>query len=110
MAWYLIFHILGFILWMGGLLDMTRILGYHVKEENSVQQRLSWMERRMFFFVATPGMFITLAMGVMLFFSQGGFQGYLLTSAWFHIKICMVLLLIGVHFLVAKQILSLQAS
>jgi putative membrane protein len=108
MVWFLSFHIIGFILWMGGLLDMTRILGYHVKEQIPVQERLSWMEKRMFFFVATPGMAITIIFGVCLFFAQGGFHGYLPPSIWFHIKMSLVLILIGIHFFIAKQILFLR--
>ncbi|MCP5464092.1 MAG: CopD family protein [Deltaproteobacteria bacterium] len=111
MRWFLAFHIVFFIIWAGALLDLTRILGYHVKEELPVQQRLSAMEFRMFWFVATPGMVVTILMGLFAFFSGGGVQTYFGSGAlWFHIKITFVLLLISVHFLLGKNIMKLRAQ
>ncbi len=110
MAWALTFHLLGLIVWLGSLLDLTRILGYHVKEELNVQARLSAMEFRMFFFVATPGLVITLICGIILFFIGGGVSQYLVGHGWFHAKLTLILGLLGIHFFIGKQILKLRAT
>jgi protoporphyrinogen IX oxidase len=110
MAWLLTFHILGFIVWLGALLDLTRILGYHVKEELQVQARLSAMEFRMFFFVATPGLAITLIFGTLLFFTGGGVSQYLVGHGWFHAKLTLVIVLFVIHYFVGKEILKLRAA
>lgn len=110
MAWYLAFHIIGLIVWLGALLDLTRILGYHVKEDISVQKRLSWMEFRMFFFVSTPGLIVSAVFGVLIFLKGGGVATYLKGSGWFHAKLTCVLVLIGIHFWIGKKILKLRAK
>lgn len=110
MAWALTFHLLGLIVWMGALLDLTRILGYHVKEELAVQARLSAMEFRMFFFVATPGLAITLIFGIILFFLGGGVSQYLVGKGWFHAKLTLLIGLFVIHFFIGKQILKLRAT
>jgi len=110
MAWYLVFHIVGLVVWMGALLDLTRILGYHVKEEFNVQQRLSAIEFRIFFFVATPGLVITAIFGILLFFAGGGFANYFGSQGWFHAKLTLVIFLFAVHVLMGRNILKLKAQ
>ena len=110
MKWYLVFHIIGFIFWAGGLLDISRILGYHVKEEIAVQKRLSWMEFRMFWFVSTPGLIVTWAMGLALFLTGGGVDVYLKGAGWFHGKLTAVLVLTIIHFLIGRSVMQLRAE
>lgn len=111
MAWFLVFHIVGLILWLGGLLDLTRILGYHVKEDIPVQERLSWMEFRMYWFVATPGMILAVVMGLFLFYYGGGVASYFSGhSYWFTFKLIFVLVLIALHFYFGKALMSLRAQ
>ena len=110
MAWFLVFHIVGLILWLGGLLDLTRILGYHVKEDIPVQERLSWMEFRMYWFVATPGMILSVVMGLLLFFKGGGVDIYFGGGfQWFIIKFVLALILIVIHFYFGKMLMALKA-
>lgn len=110
MAWFLTFHLLGLIVWMGALLDLTRILGYHVSEEIPVQTRLSFMEFRIFFFVATPGLIVTLLFGTLLFFHGGGIDYYLKgATVWFHAKLSLVIFLLGIHTVMGKHILKLRS-
>lgn len=108
MDWYRVFHIIGFIFWVGGLLDISRILGYHVKEEINVQERLSWMEFRMFWFVSTPGLIVTYAMGILLFFSGGGVPVYLKGAGWFHAKLTAIVVLTIIHFIIGKSLMNLR--
>ena len=110
MAWIKVFHIVGMVVWLGALLDLTRLLGYHVKEEIEVQKRMSWMEFRLFFFVATPGLAVTWILGLSAFFTGGGVAGYLQGAGWFHAKLTLVVLLTAIHAFMGKQILALRAN
>ena len=111
MKWYLVFHIVGFVIWVGTLLDLTRILGYHVKEEIAVQERLSRMEFRMYWFVATIGLALTVIFGLLLFFSNGGFATYVTGPfKWFVAKFCFVLSLVVIHILFGRYLMELKAN
>jgi len=109
MAWYLVFHILGVIIWIGGLMDLTRLVGYHVKEEVFVQARLSNMEFRMYWFVATPGMVLAVVMGIFLFFKGGGVPVYFGgPSSWFIMKFLLAMGLILIHFVFGRFLMDLK--
>lgn len=110
MAWFAAFHVVGLVIWLGGLLDLTRLMGYHVKEDVAVQERLSWMEFRMFWFVATPGMLITVIMGLFLFFYGGGVETYLKGAGWFHAKLTLVCILLVIHFVFGKMLMQQRAE
>lgn len=110
MQWFLTFHIIGLILWLGGLLDLTRILGYHVKEDIPVQKRLSRMEFRMYWFVATPGMILAVVMGLFMFFKGGGISAYFGDFSWFRFKFALALVLIVVHFAFGKMVMDQRAN
>lgn len=111
MQWYLVFHVVGFVIWVGSLLDLTRILGYHVKEEIAVQERLSRIEFRMFWFVSTIGMALTIIFGLLCFMSGGGIAAYLQSPAkWFHVKLTLVFVMIVIHFVFGRYLMELRAS
>lgn len=64
MQYWLFFHILGVILWAGGALNVSRMLGFHVEEDPlTVQPRLSHIELRIFNFVVLPGMLLAMGTG-----------------------------------------------
>ncbi len=51
-------HLVGVVLWMGGLLTFSRVLGYHAREAPSVRPRYTWLEGRLNYLVTIPGMVI----------------------------------------------------
>ena len=109
MQWFKIFHIIGFILWVGSLMDLSRILGYHVKEEIDVQKRLAAIEFRIYWFVATIGLVITLIMGICLFEAGGGVDHYFRGGGiWFHIKSTLLVLFVGIHALIGHLFMNLR--
>jgi uncharacterized membrane protein len=69
--WILAFHLIALFLWVGQLLFLSRFLGYHVKEPAEVQQRLSQLERRMYFYICIPGGFVAILTGVMMLLGVG---------------------------------------
>jgi putative membrane protein len=105
MTWWLTFHILGVILWTGGLLAISRMAAYHTVEEPAVQPRFAWVEGRMYWLVAVPGAVITLitAFGLM---STGALPYDEL--GWFHGKMGLVALLIVLHALLHIKLKALR--
>ncbi|MEQ8764100.1 MAG: CopD family protein [Planctomycetota bacterium] len=110
MTTYLTFkliHIFGFVLWIGAMMGLSRLLGYHVKEEAPVRQRMAFMEKRMAYFVSLPGLVITLIGGVGMLLEK---KSELLQAPWLHIKLTLVFLLIVADFLMQAKMRKIHAA
>jgi uncharacterized integral membrane protein (TIGR00701 family) len=122
--WFKAIHLIGLVIYLGGLLNLSRMLGYHVKESAEVRARLSWMEKRMYFFVTLPGLGIAVIFGVLMLLgvgtesSVGEAISYYFKprtslgekSAWFvtfHIKGVAILVLLALDFYLGRQIVNL---
>ena len=108
--WVKTFHIVFMVAWMAGLLYVPRLFVYHKEnyENNSIKQVFKVMEKRLFYFIATPSMVIVWISGLYL----GSILGF---DLWLLIKIGLVFLMtlfhifIGIHlnrFKIEKQIKS----
>jgi len=95
-AWALAFHLVGVVLWMGGLLTFSRILGYHARESPSVRPRLSFIEGRMNWLVAVPGAVLTTGCGVWLIGIYGA--AWFRVARWMHWKLVLVIVVVIIHF------------
>jgi putative membrane protein len=91
MIFWKIVHILGIILWTGGLMNLTRMISFHLQEEVEVQKRLYYIENRIYKFVTLPGLFLTIVAGLMMLTSNTGFY---MKQPWFHAKLTFVLILL----------------
>ena len=98
------------VAWMAGLLYVPRLFVYHKEnyENNSIKQVFKVMEKRLFYFIATPSMIIVWLSGLYL----GSILGF---DLWLLLKIGLVFLMtlfhifIGVHlnrFKIDEQIKS----
>jgi putative membrane protein len=90
-----ILHIVSVISWLASLLYLPRIFVYHcIVAFNSESCKIfQEMEKKLYRYIATPAMILSLIFGFYLAI-QIGFEG----SAWLHAKILLVFLLIGFHF------------
>src|SRR5262249_26944314 len=101
-ATVLAFHLLGAVLWMGGLLSFSRILGYHAREAPSVRPRYTWLEGRMNWLVTVPGAVITTGCGLWLIQIYGA--QWFAVARWMHWKLVLVAVVVVIHaFLTWKQ-------
>jgi putative membrane protein len=101
-ATVLAFHLVGVVLWMGGLLSFSRILGYHAREAPSVRPRYVWLEGRMNWLVTVPGAVITTGCGLWLIQIYGA--QWFAVARWMHWKLVLVGVVVVVHaFLTWKQ-------
>lgn len=92
--WILAFHIIAVISWMVGLLYIPRLFVYHCQIQNKNEEvRFITMERRLYRFIMTPAMLVSLACGVMLIILMPS----LLQEGWLHVKFLALLVLFAFH-------------
>ncbi len=91
-TWEMI-HLLGIILWVGGLMNLTRMISFHVGEEPEVQKRLHYIENRIFKFVTLPGLVLTLVAGLYMLSTNMDFY---MKQPWMHAKLLFVGFMLGI--------------
>lgn len=79
-------HVLCVFVWIGNLLALTRLMGYHVKEDEKTQMQMAKIYRRMYNFVELPTMIAAIFLGfiLMLRLDQTG------NLTWFYLKLLFV--------------------
>lgn len=100
-GWLLGFHLIGIVLWMGGLLSFSRILGYHTKELPSARPRLTFLEGRLNYLVAVPGAVLTIVFGIWLTWSHG--MAWFRVALWLHIKLLLVAVTLVLHVVLSVK-------
>ncbi|MBD1420146.1 protoporphyrinogen oxidase HemJ [Sphingobacterium chuzhouense] len=104
-------HIIFMVCWMAGLFYMPRLFIYHTEaklksdiEYQVLHEQFMVMERRLWWVITTPAMYITVASALtMLYLSPG-----LLSQGWMHVKLTFVAGLLFYHFK-SQQIMKLLA-
>lgn len=107
-AWTLVFHILGLVFWVGGLLIETSVLAQHAQESlPEVRQAMGRLEMRLLNGMAAPGALISVLTGIILVFTN---SAYFLHAGWLHAKLALVVVLIGLHATVFSRTRSFIAG
>jgi putative membrane protein len=97
----LVGHVMGLVFWVGGLLVTSMALTRHTQETSAdARQALARLERIYLRGLADPGALLTILAGAGLIMTN---SRYYLHAPWLHIKLTFVLLLIGLHGLVAMR-------
>lgn len=95
-GWLVGLHLIGIIMWMGGLFGLTRHAGMHVELEDAPRPALSLYESKSYFMGSLPGMILTVGTGLWLLMGNPGF--YLKVAgvygSTFHVKLLLVVILI----------------
>jgi putative membrane protein len=94
-------HLLGVVLWMGGLLNLSRILGYHAIEHPTVRPRYSWLEGRLNYLVTIPGAILTVGTGVAQAILDGA--DYFHAAGWLHWKLLLVGAILVIHVILTRK-------
>ena len=96
---YLLFkslHLIAVISWMAGLLYLPRIFVYHSENSNEIVASVfKTMERKLFYYIMMPAMFLSWLFGLILI-SLIGFEN--LGNLWLQLKFIFVILLTIYHF------------
>lgn len=103
--WVLAFHLIAVICWFAALFYLPRLFVYHAMAEDQVSiERFKVMERKLYRGIANPSMIATLGLGLWLVSMAP--QAYL-SQGWFHLKVFLVVLLVGYHHLCSAHIKKL---
>lgn len=93
-AW--IVHVFGIIVWMGGLMLLTRLLAMHSRAADPARQReLGEVEKRVFGGSVLPGLLFALVGGIW------GLIAYTpdsLKQGWFHAKLTIAVIFVAISF------------
>ena len=96
-AWALVFHILGFVFWMGGLLVVTQVLAMHTEETApEARDTLTRLENKLLKGIIHPGAAITVVAGIVVVALQPDY----LHQSWLHAKLSLVAILIALDLIV----------
>ena len=106
MNYYLLFkslHLISVISWMAGLLYLPRIFVYHAENSNDrkISDVFKIMEKKLYFYIMTPAMFLSWIFGLLLIHSIGFQQ---LGQTWMVLKIIFVIFLSLYHFYLGKTL------
>lgn len=105
-AWIL--HVFGVISWVGGLLSMTILVSGASAAQNADERRAALsVVRSLHNWAVAPGFLILLAGGL---WSLLAFEPQKLQQGWFHAKLGLVVVLIGLHFVAATKLYDLIRS
>ena len=109
---YLLFkslHLIAVISWMAGLLYLPRIFVYHVENINdqSSSDIFKIMERKLYFYIMMPAMFLSWFFGLILIFIIG-FD--VLSTTWIQLKLIFVVLLSFYHFYLGHFLSKLKSG
>lgn len=99
-SWFKAFHIVGIVVWFAGLFYLVRLFIYHAEANQEpepartiLKNQYQIMEKRLYNIITTPGMLVTVAMAIGLLTTEPE----VLKEGWLHVKLGLVLLLIGYH-------------
>ncbi len=105
-AWIL--HVFGVVAWVGGLLSMTVLVAKSVGTQNPDERRSALsVVRSLHDWAVAPGFLLLLAGGL---WSLIAFEPQKLQQGWFHAKLGLVVVLIGVHFVAATKLYDMMRS
>ena len=98
--WLEAIHIIAMVAWMAGMLYLPRLFVYHAEVGVGTPQAETFkvMERRLLRLIMNPAMIVVWITGPLLAY-EGGF----LKDAWLHAKILLVVVLSGVHGMLAAS-------
>ena len=94
--WIKAFHVISVISWMAGVFYLPRLFVYHAEAEpgSDITATFKVMESRLLRIIIRPAMVMTLISGLAL----AGIPGVVdMKQGWFHVKLLLVLLLLGYH-------------
>jgi len=93
--WLRVGHVIGFVLWIAGLVAVLELLRVHAAVEGAAREVVARHQRAVAM-VMDAGATLTMAFGLWRAF--GSVPNKFKTGAWLHIKVTLVVLvLLGVH-------------
>ena len=89
--WFIVLHLSGMVLWVGGLLVTTLILASHAVESGAAAAAaLTRAEQKVFRGFIHPGAAISVLTGLLLILSAPAYM----QAGWFHVKLFLAVILV----------------
>ena len=100
--WLRALHIIAVISWMAGMLYLPRLFVYHADSDvgSDKSETFKIMEWRLLKFIINPAMIAAWILGLSMIYANPGMMG----DGWIHVKLLLVLIMSGVHGMLAKQV------
>ncbi len=106
--WILVFHLIGVVLWVGGLLTVMPVLAAHTQEHSpEARQALSRIETMFLRRLAHPGAAVVVITGIAMIFTNLPYYGH---AHWLHLKLLWVVVLILLDLRVTFRARAFQAG
>ena len=108
--WLKLVHLLGVVVYVGGLLALTRWLGKAVRFESPTAREETYrVLKRMHVFVDWGGLFLMVAAGLWLLIADSQAKAYM-SQAYFHMKLTFVVALLVTDILVSRKMFRLRGE
>lgn len=106
-------HVIGFVSWFAGLFYLVRLFVYDVEandkpepEKSILKSAFNAMQWRVYKIICNPAMMITLTAG----FAMIALNPAYMKLGWMHLKLGLILLLLGYHIYTKRIIKKLEAG
>ena len=106
--WIKAIHVIFMVTWFAGLFYLPRLYVYHAMPENSGSFTLFKIMERRLFAIMTIGAGITLVFGLIMLVMN--WQYLLVASHWFHLKLLLIVLLLGYHHACYKLMVKFRSD
>jgi len=108
--WLKWIHVLGMVVYVGGLMTLTRVLARAVRYENPASREDAFRTyRRMHVFVDWGGLFLMLGAGLVLLI-QDPFGKEYLKQGYFHVKLTCFVVLLVVDVLLSRRLFRMRGD
>jgi len=106
-AWALVFHVIGFVLWMGGLLVATQVMASRTQQSSpEIRAALARLETKLFRGVAHPGAAVTVVAGIVVLLLQPDY----LRQGWLRAKLFLVMIVIALDLIAYARARAFQSG
>jgi protoporphyrinogen IX oxidase len=102
----LVFHIFGVVFWIGGLLVISSMMALVPDEVGVAKERIIVLARRLLVVGANIGAGVAIIFGILAILSEPG----VLTQGWLHLKLLLVLFMMGIHYRLYQRIRALEEA
>jgi uncharacterized membrane protein len=103
-------HVLGMVIYAGGFLTLTRMLGHAVRFEDAQSRTDAYrILKRMHLFVDWGGLLLMLAAGLWLAIADPATKAYF-TKGYFHMKLTFVLVLVVTDVVLSRKLFGLRGE
>jgi protoporphyrinogen IX oxidase len=108
LQWAMVFHIIGIVFWVGGLLVITHLLAQHTQEESPpAREALARAESKVLRGLAHPGAAIVLITGGIMIQTK---PQYYLHAHWLRAKLALVLAIIILDLIITFRVRAFAAG